>query len=150
MSRAGRAARIETSCSARNCWKSCGATGAGYDANPKFGCSQAIAGTPARHPLRRRSCCGWPAGRPLNEQAWATTFIRTRFGTASTRTARSRYFRRNHWVPVPAAEDVAGLNRQLMEACQHNEHRTITGREQTVGASLLLDCRWWKDSIWRK
>lgn len=49
------------------------------------------------------------------------------------------YFRRNHWVPVPAAEDLAGLNRHLMEACRHDEHRTIAGREQTVGASLLVE-----------
>ncbi len=49
------------------------------------------------------------------------------------------YFRRNHWVPVPAAEDLAGLNRQLLEACQYDEHRIIAGREQTVGASSLVE-----------
>ena len=49
------------------------------------------------------------------------------------------YFRRNHWVPVPVAEDLVGLNRQLLEACRHDEHRIIAGREQTVGASLLVE-----------
>jgi len=43
------------------------------------------------------------------------------------------YFRRNHWVPVPEAEDIAELNRQLLNACQQDEHRVIAGREQTVG-----------------
>jgi hypothetical protein len=45
-------------------------------------------------------------------------------------------FRRNHWVPVPQAEDLAELNRQLLEACQQDEHRTIQGREQTIGAAM--------------
>lgn len=49
------------------------------------------------------------------------------------------YFRRNHWVPVPQAEDLAALNAQLLKACQQDEHRTIAGREQTVGASLLVE-----------
>ena len=49
------------------------------------------------------------------------------------------YFRRNHWVPVPEVEDLASLNQQLMQACQQDEHRTIAGREQTVGASLLVE-----------
>jgi hypothetical protein len=35
-------------------------------------------------------------------------------------------------VPVPKAEDVADLNRQLLIACQQDEHRVITGREQMV------------------
>lgn len=49
------------------------------------------------------------------------------------------YFRRNHWVPVPAAEDLAALNGHLLKACQQDEHRTIAGREQNVGASLLVE-----------
>jgi transposase len=49
------------------------------------------------------------------------------------------YFRRNHWVPVPEAEDLAALNRQLLKGCQADEHRIIAGREQTVGASLLIE-----------
>jgi len=49
------------------------------------------------------------------------------------------YFRRNHWVPVPEAEDVAELNRQLLIACQHDERRVITGREQMVGAGMVIE-----------
>ena len=44
------------------------------------------------------------------------------------------YFRRNHWVPVPKAADIADLNQQLLENCQQDEHRLIAGREQTVGS----------------
>jgi hypothetical protein len=33
------------------------------------------------------------------------------------------YFRRNHWVPVPEAADLADMNRQLLNACQQDEHR---------------------------
>src|SRR3954452_19021067 len=32
------------------------------------------------------------------------------------------YFRRNHWVPVPEAMDVADMNRQLLDGCQQDEH----------------------------
>jgi transposase len=49
------------------------------------------------------------------------------------------YFRRNHWVPVPQASNLAELNRQLATACQQNEQRIISGREQTVGAALLIE-----------
>ena len=49
------------------------------------------------------------------------------------------YFRRNHWAPVPQATNLADLNRQLVTACQQDEQRTISGREQTVGAALLLE-----------
>lgn len=48
-------------------------------------------------------------------------------------------FRRNHWVPVPAACDLADLNRQLLAACQQDERRLIAGHEQTVGAAMLLE-----------
>jgi hypothetical protein len=48
-------------------------------------------------------------------------------------------FRRNHWVPVPKARDLADLNEQLLVACQQDEHRLIAGREQTVGAAMLLE-----------
>jgi len=43
-------------------------------------------------------------------------------------------FRRNHWVPVPEAADLADLNAQLLRACRQDEGRTIAGHEQTVGA----------------
>jgi transposase len=49
------------------------------------------------------------------------------------------YFRRNHWVPVPQAVDIAGLNRQLLAACRDDENRTIAGRTQSVGAALLVE-----------
>lgn len=49
------------------------------------------------------------------------------------------YFRRNHWVPVPKAMDVAERNRQLLDGCQQDEHRRIAGREQTVGAGMMIE-----------
>lgn len=49
------------------------------------------------------------------------------------------YFRRNHWVPVPKAKDVAELNAQLLEACRADEQRRIDGRDCTIGAAMLLE-----------
>lgn len=49
------------------------------------------------------------------------------------------YFRRNHWVPVPKAEDIEALNRQLLKACQQDEHRQIGGWEETVGTRLMIE-----------
>ena len=49
------------------------------------------------------------------------------------------YFRRNHWVPVPEAVDVAERNRQLIGACQQDEYRVIGDRPQTVGAGLVIE-----------
>lgn len=48
-------------------------------------------------------------------------------------------FRRNHWVPVPQARDLADLNAQLLQACHDDEARTVTGHAQTVGAGLLME-----------
>lgn len=48
-------------------------------------------------------------------------------------------FRRNHWVPVPQAPDLAELNRQLLAACREDEERTVDGREQTVGAAMAIE-----------
>jgi len=48
-------------------------------------------------------------------------------------------FRRNHWVPVPRARDLEDLNQQLLAACQADERRTVAGREQPVGAALLIE-----------
>ena len=48
-------------------------------------------------------------------------------------------FRRNHWVPIPCAGDLEGLNRQLLAACQADEARTVAGREQSVGTALLIE-----------
>lgn len=49
------------------------------------------------------------------------------------------YFRRNHWVPVPIACDLDDLNAQLLAACERDEHRVISGREQTIGAAILIE-----------
>src|SRR6202167_1924086 len=49
------------------------------------------------------------------------------------------YFRRNHWVPVPQAIDIADLNRQLLASCCEDERRTIVGHEQSVGAELIIE-----------
>ena len=44
------------------------------------------------------------------------------------------YFRRNHWVPMPKARDLADLNAQLLAACREDERRQIAGHSQPVGA----------------
>jgi len=49
------------------------------------------------------------------------------------------YFRRNHWVPVPAARDLEELNRQLLAACEQDQGRTIAGREQSIGRALRAE-----------
>ena len=49
------------------------------------------------------------------------------------------YFRRNHWVPVPAATDLADLNRQLLAACHADEQRCIAGHTQGIGAALSVE-----------
>ena len=49
------------------------------------------------------------------------------------------YFRRNHWVPVPEAVDLADLNTQLVKACHQDEQRQMEGRDQSVGALLLIE-----------
>jgi transposase len=49
------------------------------------------------------------------------------------------YFRRNHWVPVPKAADIAELNRQILAGCREDENRKISGREQSVGAGLVIE-----------
>jgi len=49
------------------------------------------------------------------------------------------YFRRNHWVPIPKARDLAELNAMLVSACREDEHRQIAGRDQTVGALMMAE-----------
>lgn len=49
------------------------------------------------------------------------------------------YFRRNHWVPVPRAQNLDELNAQLLAGCQADEHRSIAGHATTVGAALLAE-----------
>lgn len=48
-------------------------------------------------------------------------------------------FRRQHWVPVPQAHDLADLNAQLLQACQMDEGRILSGRQEPVGAALLIE-----------
>ena len=48
-------------------------------------------------------------------------------------------FRRNHWVPVPQARDLADLNVQLLAACRADEARVLAGRNQSVGAAMLIE-----------
>lgn len=45
-------------------------------------------------------------------------------------------FRRQHWVPVPKARDLAALNEQLLAGCRQDEQRRIAGRAQRVGEAL--------------
>ncbi|MEW6736204.1 MAG: IS21 family transposase [Acidobacteriota bacterium] len=49
------------------------------------------------------------------------------------------YFRRNHFVPVPVAKDLASLNEQLLVACREDQNRMIAHREQSVGAGMLIE-----------
>jgi hypothetical protein len=47
------------------------------------------------------------------------------------------YFRRNHWVPMPRARDLAELNAQLLAGCREDEQRQIAGHPQPVGAAMI-------------
>ena len=49
------------------------------------------------------------------------------------------YFRRNHWVPVPLAHDLAELNAKLLADCRHDESRVLSGRRESVGKLLLAE-----------
>ena len=49
------------------------------------------------------------------------------------------YFRRNHWVPVPCAQDLAHLNAQLLQGCRDDEARRIGNRPQTVGQGMRIE-----------
>src|SRR5436305_5597845 len=49
------------------------------------------------------------------------------------------YFRRNHWVPMPKARNLAELNSQLLAACQQDERRQIAGHSQPVGAAMIAE-----------
>jgi transposase len=46
------------------------------------------------------------------------------------------YFRRNHWVPLPQAADLAELNAHLVAACRADEQRQIAGQTQVIGVAL--------------
>ena len=47
------------------------------------------------------------------------------------------YFRRNHWVPIPKARDLAELNAQLLAACRRDEGRLIAGHNERVGELII-------------
>jgi len=48
-------------------------------------------------------------------------------------------FRRNHWVPVPQAHDLADPGAQLLAACRQDESRTPAGHAQAVGAAMAIE-----------
>lgn len=48
-------------------------------------------------------------------------------------------FRRNHWVPVPRARDLADLNAQLLAACRQDEDRTPAGHAHAVGVAMAIE-----------
>jgi len=47
------------------------------------------------------------------------------------------YFRRNHWVPMPKARDLADLNAQLLASCHQEQRRQIAGQSRQVGALMI-------------
>jgi transposase len=49
------------------------------------------------------------------------------------------YFRRNHLVPVPQVTDLDALNTLLVAACRADEARVLTGRSETIGASMAVE-----------
>jgi transposase len=49
------------------------------------------------------------------------------------------YFRRNHFVPVPAARDLDELNAVLLAGCREDEARMIDGHAHTVGEALTIE-----------
>ena len=48
-------------------------------------------------------------------------------------------FRRNHWVPLPKAADLAELNEILLGACREDEARVLAGALRAVGAAMLIE-----------
>jgi len=49
------------------------------------------------------------------------------------------YFRRNHWVPLPQARDLAELNQQMLLACQQDQQRVLAGRGESVGVRMRIE-----------
>jgi hypothetical protein len=47
------------------------------------------------------------------------------------------YSRRNHWVPVSAADELAVLNQKLLEDCRADESPMMSGQTECVGTRLL-------------
>ena len=48
-------------------------------------------------------------------------------------------FRREHWVPLPHAVDLAALNARLLADCHTDEKRTVAGRSRNVAEALLIE-----------
>ena len=49
------------------------------------------------------------------------------------------YFRRNHWVALPEAQNLEELNGYLLACCQQDQRRQIEGSSQRVGSALLAE-----------
>src|SRR6266508_2899629 len=49
------------------------------------------------------------------------------------------YFRRNHLVPVPQAQNLEELNQHLRSCCQQDEQRQIAGKPMLVGEGLRIE-----------
>src|ERR1700691_4321936 len=49
------------------------------------------------------------------------------------------WYRRNWLVPVPEAEDLESLNRQLLAACIASRNRTIIGRNMTIAEACRIE-----------
>jgi transposase len=49
------------------------------------------------------------------------------------------YFRRNHWVPIPKAQDLEDLNAQLLAGCRQDEQRHMSGKPMPVGAAAVQE-----------
>lgn len=49
------------------------------------------------------------------------------------------WYRRNWLVPVPEADDLESLNRQLLTACMASRSRTIIGRSMTINEACQLE-----------
>jgi transposase len=48
-------------------------------------------------------------------------------------------FRRNHWVPIPQARDLADLNAQLLAGCRAEERHVPAGHSQAIGTALAIE-----------
>lgn len=49
------------------------------------------------------------------------------------------YFRRNHLVPVPQAENLEKLNEFLLSSCRQDENRRIGQRQEVVGTLMIAE-----------
>ncbi len=49
------------------------------------------------------------------------------------------YFRLNHLVPIPQANNLEELNEQLRSYCQQDERRRIAGKPMLVGEAMGIE-----------